>query len=1264
MMDKCLLCNAGFINYYKYKDHIFNFHSNNIIFRGDNGAGKSLTAGSLFPNIFTMNDSKSLNLGGKSRVKDISYCLHNNEESYIWLMFKTNNVYHTLVIGYYMKGDKRINRRGFIMKDNVKFNDISFFSDGDDKELLSLSSFRANNKELIEFYTDTSVGYREAINNKFYKFPTLEDYDYFVDSCSLLTRVENIKEMSKNNSKIDRLYLEKILMQALPDAKSSIRNQLFDFINTVKSLKEAKIHAEQSKENVENIIQLENLTEQRNLPLFARITNNSIKIDNNFEQTRKELKSKKRKLEQTQKEYKEISNELDKIQIDESKTKNRIKILEKLIEDSDYKELSEKCIEKKEELSKLKRIINDNAIKLSKNKEELNEQKRELEKSIERLEIIDSNINDLYDIKDFLWDYKSENNLKLAIDKQVSLINSIKSINNEIALQGNRVSTFQKEYDSKTIQQNDLLNDLSLQQDKLNKEYRKWFEDIDIDVPLDLEFDEMIDESLYDKHIEDRKKSLEKPLFSLQYSKSSIEKDLSDLEEELNFYKKETTLDKQAVFEDGIQLYEVIDFKDKIDENFKFKIEASLTYSKLLFTVFDPSGVSESLIFNERNSNKKYDKNLLNLFDIREDLSPELRKDIFQFLSCISYDDNGNISTDVVSSISNNIKNSVIYIGEDNRKRERERKIKEIEGFISKKRTALSDINDKIVFSKQELENFKNIVKSKPNITIYLNLKNKLDLIRKDLSDIEHSIQKELEILKSKKEEKELKIKDFDEKLPDKIELLYEIKQRLGSYVNLLEKKNHEEKFKAFYENNVVEKEKDIKSTKDDLSQLNNDEKILEGLIENIENELKKDTSYANNVEEISLLKTKLKELYDLENNTRTEFGKFEERLDNLQVEVENINVVFDTNKKIKNAKEELIEKYKIPMVKKQVDDFNDAKKIWDIINHINANKSDFIYKIGLNPLVVKEEISYTGELSNIVNDIKNIYNVTYKSLDDVTVPKNNAITSIKADVERYTAVYNEQRGYLETQLFAEGIFEPMAEVIDKAERIATDISNTMTKNFRPDKTSIKATFKTSDNVPYASAKRKLLKGELERSNPNREKIIERLVDIVNNNIDENFNISDEEIVDVLYEELDYKQLYTFTLSFYKKNERNWEKIGKNLDDAGGSKGENIRAIFEIYFAIVSASIEKAELKDSMPRLVVLDEAFEGVAPEETKRLEGLMKDVFNIFIAASYTYMVKSNWDVDYITIEDCSSKDTPMLYIDTMLISQSKNGDNVEQI
>ena len=47
------------------------------------------------------------------------------------------------------------------------------------------------------------------------------------------------------------------------------------------------------------------------------------------------------------------------------------------------------------------------------------------------------------------------------------------------------------------------------------------------------------------------------------------------------------------------------------------------------------------------------------------------------------------------------------------------------------------------------------------------------------------------------------------------------------------------------------------------------------------------------------------------------------------------------------------------------------------------------------------------------------------------------------------------------------------------------------------------------------------------------------------------------------------------------------------------------------------------------------------------------MKDVFNIFIAASYTYMVKSNWDVDYITIEDCSSEDTPMLYIDTMLIS-----------
>ena len=58
------------------------------------------------------------------------------------------------------------------------------------------------------------------------------------------------------------------------------------------------------------------------------------------------------------------------------------------------------------------------------------------------------------------------------------------------------------------------------------------------------------------------------------------------------------------------------------------------------------------------------------------------------------------------------------------------------------------------------------------------------------------------------------------------------------------------------------------------------------------------------------------------------------------------------------------------------------------------------------------------------------------------------------------------------------------------------------------------------------------------------------------------------------------------------------------------------------------------------------------------------MKDVFNIFIAVSYTYMVKSNWDVDYITIEDCSSEDTPMLYIDTMLISQSKNGDNVEQI
>ena len=122
--NRYMISRIGFINFYGYINQTFNIDEGIAGFIGDNGSGKSVTTLAALPNLLTMDDITSMNIGStegnnrhisnyfkylKDDVPDIGHT------SYIWIEFKKEDQYKNLVIGY-RKNQNDTKKEGFVGK--------------------------------------------------------------------------------------------------------------------------------------------------------------------------------------------------------------------------------------------------------------------------------------------------------------------------------------------------------------------------------------------------------------------------------------------------------------------------------------------------------------------------------------------------------------------------------------------------------------------------------------------------------------------------------------------------------------------------------------------------------------------------------------------------------------------------------------------------------------------------------------------------------------------------------------------------------------------------------------------------------------------------------------------------------------------------------------------------------------------------------------------------------------------------------------------
>lgn len=163
----------GFVNFYGYLNETFNIEDGIAGFVGSNGSGKSVTTLSVLPNLLTMDDYKSMNIGsteGNNRKISNYFKYRKNAVpmighiSYIWIEFKKENNYKNLVISYRNDQDN-LKKEGFVGKGtDYKIDPSKDFFDKDNA-LLSIKQFKSKHKDHFTAY-QTQRDYQQAVNQE------------------------------------------------------------------------------------------------------------------------------------------------------------------------------------------------------------------------------------------------------------------------------------------------------------------------------------------------------------------------------------------------------------------------------------------------------------------------------------------------------------------------------------------------------------------------------------------------------------------------------------------------------------------------------------------------------------------------------------------------------------------------------------------------------------------------------------------------------------------------------------------------------------------------------------------------------------------------------------------------------------------------------------------------------------------------------------------------------------------------------------------
>lgn len=838
------------------------------------------------------------------------------------------------------------------------------------------------------------------------------------------------------------------------------------------------------------------------------------------------------------------------------------------------------------------------------------------------------------------------------IKTQKKIISEIENKSIELNLKKNTLQNDNQHLQEKLLLKRKIEDELKTLEEKYVLDFTKWINDFGIDISTeDVNIDNLIDTDNFIDNKREKQEKYNENKLSLKGSVMSLEqkeKDISVSVKELSFSKKPYSPNK---FSEGHELYELIDFKSDIPESIKLKLEASLKETGLLYTIFNAKDVSKGLVFNNANYNNNLNNSLYRYVDIITN-DESLKNKVLAFISNIFVNEETfDLSTNIISAIVEK-QDSITHVGEENRRRDRANQIAMLNQNLSEIQNKKSDLINSLKVISEEADNFEreyNLL-----VELYFNYLNKSKRLEEEeslISNIKENIAKINDYINNIEQEKTILENKMIDHLPRntfEMDIFEELFNKL--LYNTEKITGLSEQIKDFTDlnNSLMDT---INSYKIDLEDCLRQKSTIESTLKDL-SELMNSSDNRNKKEELEEINKKMDSITNRRESLIRDEGQKQIILEKLGTEIANKEDKYNMYSASKETKDKLLLQYNLKGIDDgdlQLDN-NDTKsnlssKLYDAVNFLKCLDGALYFIESKNYDNVSIDVNnqkICPELKSIKDAIENIYYLEYvEPINNTVTESREAIKNLNTRHETLESVCNEKHGEVMKDLFASKMVKRMEDIISESSLMAAEIVQ-MLEDQKQDKVT-SFFLRYDEKTPSDRSEKaifKLLKGKLSSLDEDYKRLVDRLSNIVVSSLNANKNT--DNIVDEIFQILDYKQFFEFNIEIQKQGSLNREKLTKKVF-GGLSGGEGYRALAELSIALIKTSLKHAKLQDKMPLFAQIDEMGEKLDDIQMSRIEELLANSFDNIIGTSPSkYNVNSNYSTGYIYLETVGESDS----------------------
>lgn len=1220
----------GFYNYFNYRNQTFDANTQSIVFNGENGSGKTATMLSLFPTIFL----------GSMRVVDnkrsLDYYIKAGEAGFAWTEFKAGELIQTLLLAYSKSADgSNTNHYYYVLKQGIKGDALPYST--------SWPEFRGAIKPYVERRYETQADYQNAINQLFFGFQSQSEMQEYFEHLAAFEK----PPLKQTGSTAE---LDSALKTALPKLSHyADRATVENFIdNALAMVEEEKKKAALDKLNAA-LAKTEEWETLTNKPTLAQIQNFYGKAKTELGKKQESFEKLKNRLAETEEAIVQLKSDQVSIGQDLKAKEGERQALQAVIDAKNLDQLAREINQIKDEKINREKDL-DAAQKDHKNAEErlvaytedLRKEKTALVTIENRLATIKSELAQYQVQADFEKKHPDAKSLLTEQKRLLEELDKLAKQNQKLITKLDIVNQAIDAFDE-AIYTDNIASALA----ELDQETSAWLKEREISFDQVVEFDLEVYEDR--RHLLENARGQYQEAIAETKNNIRIEKaQLKQLSSDLAKLEKQPKPETTAEFQDGKQLYELVDFKEGVPNDLQLQLESDLKYSNLLYALFDGHEIKTGLEADNCTANTANldSKNLPSLADylVSQD------KRVNAFLQAIAVK-NGHISYANVK-VHSEKGTAITHIGESNRQQERERQIAQLTEEIKQVKQHLEELADKLasyqeLFDQADPATFPKSDKVTEAQIAY----------QRELAEQDKRLKKQEKLeaqLADFHRQKEQLTSDLCPDLPaDSKEFAdyrlswdkYQDKQsqRLMQENDLLKQKERltsaESRIKQA-QAELSEKAMQVQDKQDRLTEIKARIETLEKQLDEIQNDPETKKQLARKEELDQLLKGLDKQLteigfkLDQENNHHTDY---QERLPEKQAAYEDLDheyaAVTDLLERLhltEKVKDASPNDWNNEQVK--ASNQNKANLAMIAVNSINGETD---YRVDNSKRLEFEDIELSNYLLVQVQNLVHEIAVVHYYYGDQELELSKLYDDIRQQLESFQASADDEVQRLARYLNNSTILQKIRQATAEATTLTKQISKSLKEK---EQTSHISFYTSFSEIPdyrkdYLAAFGNTSIDSLESQNAVT-LLMDRFWTYIKDNNDE---MTRDELVDHFYEEFNYKKWYRFNISFRRHAGDALEKMTDRKLNAF-SEGQRSRAILEPLLIVLELD-EKKMSNPLAPKIILMDESFSGIDDEQQELLLKNIYDIADNFIATGYNARLavpENSKDTTYFTLID----------------------------